>query len=152
MLLGAGIVPPARVSELLSSILQLPLQQLQQLQGLCAQSAHSTAVAAHAAGLGGGGLGGGGLGGGDAACLEQMLAAGAAAAAQHIAVVAVISKGFSNLAAAGTEQFDAQRLARTRTLTLALGLALTLTLALTLALTLTLTPGRCVRTSPMRSG
>ena len=52
------------------------------------------------------------------------LAAGAAAAAQHIAVVAVISKGFSNLAAAGTEQFDAQRLARTLTLTLALALTL----------------------------
>ena len=61
VLLGAGLVPPARVSGLLSSILQLPLQQL---QGLCAQS--------HAAGLGGG----------DAACVEQMLAAGAAALPQ----------------------------------------------------------------------
>ena len=69
VLLGAGLVPPARVSGLLSSILQLPLQQL---QGLCAQSAHSAAAAAAAAHAAG-------LGGGDAACVEQMLAAGAAA-------------------------------------------------------------------------
>ena len=94
VLLGAGLVPPARVGELLCSILQLPLQQL---QALCAQSAqHAAAVSC-----------GGGLPG---ESVEQLLAAGAAAAAQNLAVVAVISKGFSNLAASDKpEQHEAQR-------------------------------------------
>jgi len=115
VLLGAGLVAPQRASELLGQILQLPLQQL---QSLCAQVGALAQQQQQGAGAGAGAAGG------DAG-LEQMLAAGAAAAAQHIAVVAVISKGFSNLATPGgnAELFAAQQPVR-EAFSSALGLSL----------------------------